>query len=457
MNDFEADLMLSKRIAERIAQEGGRTYYVGGFVRDGVMGVDCKDIDIEVYGIAPQCLRNILSEFGSVPEKGASFGVLGLAHSNIDIAMPRTESKTGDRHTDFDVKVDPFLDPKNAARRRDFSINALMQDVLSGEIFDYYGGLADIENRIIRCVCPETFVEDALRVFRAAQFAARFDSTIEESTLRLCADMDVSALTFERILGETEKALLKAEKPSLYFRSLRKMDHLKEFFPEVEKLAEIPQNPTFHPEGDVFEHTMLVLDAAAQLRDRSDWPLCFMLSALLHDVGKIVATETQADGRITAYGHETLGLELAETALRRITHQEKLIRTVLNHISLHMRPNMLAAANSKKKKTRILFDLSLAPNDLILLSRADANGKLDEPYDPSFEAWLRERLVDYYDRMKMPMVSGCDLIQAGLKPDKDFAEIIQRARMLHFSGMEKKKALRQVVAEAQKCRKNNQK
>lgn len=456
MNSYETDLALSREIAAAIAEQGGRAYYVGGFVRDGVMGVKCTDIDIEVYGIEAKTLREILSGFAPVLEKGASFGVLGLAHSNIDIAMPRTESRTGGKHTDFDVSVNPFLDPAQAARRRDFTVNAMMQDVLSGEILDFYGGLADVKNRVVRCVCPETFVEDALRVFRAAQFAARFDSTIEENTLRLCASMDVSALSDERILGETEKALLKAEKPSAYFRLLRQMNHLREFFPEVEKMAEIPQNPCFHPEGDVFEHTMLTLDEAACLRERSSWPLCFMLAALYHDVGKIVATQIQPDGRITAYGHEELGLELAEIALRRIVRHEKLIQTALNHIALHMRPNMLARAQSKKKKTRRLFDLSLCSNDLILLSRADACGKLDEPYRPEYEAWLRERLEDYRQRLEMPMVSGRDLIAAGLKPDQSFSELLLRARMLHFSGVEKKRALRQVVAEARNCKKNGQ-
>ncbi|MBQ3574867.1 MAG: HD domain-containing protein [Clostridia bacterium] len=457
MNSYETDLRLSREIAAAIAEKGGRAYYVGGFVRDALMGAACLDIDIEVYGLDPQILRDSLSGFGEVLDKGASFGILGIAHSNIDIAMPRTESRTGSKHTDFDVCVNPFLDPKEAAKRRDFTVNAMMQDVLTGEILDFYGGREDLKNRVIRCVCPETFVEDALRVFRAAQFAARFEAAIDPATLALCASMDVSDLSFERILGETEKALLKAGKPSAYFRLLREMNHLREFFPEIEKMADIPQNPKFHPEGDVFEHTMLVLDSAAQLRNRSEWPLSFMLSALFHDIGKIVATEIQEDGRITAYGHEVRGLRLADTALRRITHHEKLVKTVLNHISLHMRPNMLAGAKSKKKKTRQLFDLSLCPNDLILLSRADASGKLDEPYDESYEAWLRERLEDYRQRLEMPMVTGQDLVNAGLKPGKDFSEILQRARQLHFSGIEKKAALRQVVAEARNCRKNSQK
>ena len=457
MNSFFEDLALSRQLAEGIRDAGGRAFYVGGFVRDGIMGIECKDIDIEVYGLEPARLREVLSAYGEVYDRGASFGVLGLRHSDIDIAMPRTESRTGAKHTDFDVSVNPFLDPKEAARRRDFTVNAMMQDVLTGEILDFYGGRQDLQDKVIRCVHPDTFIEDALRVFRAAQFAARLNAYIHPDTRALCATMDVTELSVERIFAETEKALIKADKPSVYFRELAAMGHLKEFFPEVEKMIGLEQNPKFHPEGDVFEHTMLTLDEAAKLKGRSAWPLGFMFSALAHDIGKIVATEVQEDGRITAYGHEVLGLGMVEEQMRRITNHEKLIKYVINQTELHMRPNMLFGAKSKKKKTRQLFDMSVSPNDLILLSRADASGKLDEPYREENEAWLRERLEDYHQRLKLPMVSGQDLIAAGLKPDKNFSALIQRARMLHFAGLDKKNALHQVLSEVQEMQENLQK
>lgn len=456
MNDFAQDLALSRRIAEAIAAAGGRAYYVGGFVRDGLMGVECKDIDIEVYGLPPARLRAVLAEFGEAYDRGASFGVLGLRHSGIDIAMPRTESCTGGRHTDFDVVVDPFLPPERACRRRDFTINAMLWNVLSGEILDFYGGREDLKRRVIRCVCPETFVEDALRVFRACQFAARLGAEIAPETRALCASMDVRLLSVERVFGETEKALMKADAPSTYFRELRRMGHLREFFPELEGTIGVPQNPRFHPEGDVFEHSMLVLDAAAGLRARATHPLEFMLAALLHDLGKCVATQRQEDGRITAYGHEVLGMELVERQLRRITNSERRIRLVCNHVELHMRPNMLCFAQSKKKKTRQLFDASLCPNDLILLSRADASGKLDEPYREETEAWLRMRLEDYEERLKQPMVTGEDLVRAGFAPGKEFGALLRRARMLHFSGIDRRNVLRQLVLEANKMQENNQ-
>ncbi len=447
MNTFEQDMILSQRIAAAVCAAGGRACYVGGFVRDRLMGIECKDIDIEVSGISPAQLRHALGALGSAYEKGASFGVLGIRGSDVDIAMPRTESRTGAKHTDFDVCVDPYLPPREACRRRDFTINAMMQDVLTGEILDFYGGRADLRDRVIRCVCPETFVEDALRAFRGAQFAARLNARIDDGTMALCRGMDVTQLSMERILGETEKALLKAERPSAYFDALRDMDHLKEFFPEIQALIGVPQNPKYHPEGDVYTHTMLVLDVAAALHDRARQPMAFMLAALTHDLGKSVATQVQPDGRITAYEHELLGLDIVDRQLRRITNNKQVIAAVLNHVKLHMRPNMLAGANSKKRKSREMFDLSLCPEDLILLSRADATGKLDAPYDERYDAWLRMRLEDYRACVDRPMVGGKDLIEAGVAPGPDFAELIHRARMLHFSGLEKQNALKQVLSE----------
>lgn len=450
MNTFEQDRALAREIARRVADAGGRAMLVGGIVRDGLLGAECKDIDIEVYGVRPQALKALLSELGTVVEKGASFGVYGLAHSNLDVAMPRKERRTGDKHTDFDVSVDPDLSFRAASMRRDFTINAMMRDALTGELVDLWGGQSDLEKRIIRHVNDATFREDALRVFRAAQFAARLEASIDPATLALCRDMDVSRLSEERVFDELSKALLKARRPSVFFRVLRETDHLREFFPEVEACIDVMQNPAYHPEGDVFEHTMLVLDCAAELRERAQWPLAFMLSALTHDLGKAVATQVQPDGKITSYGHEVEGLPLCERQLRRLTSHARLIDYVKNMMWLHMRPNILAKCRSKKKKTRQLFDLSLCPEDLILLSRADASGKADEPYDESNEAFLFQRLEDYRQVMQRPMVTGKDLVAAGLRPGPAFSRWLDRARQLHFSGLDKEHALRQVLAEARK-------
>ena len=441
------DRELARAIARDVAVRGGRAYYVGGVVRDELMGLDSKDVDIEVYGVSPQALREVLAAHGRVVEKGAAFGVLSIEHTNLDVAMPRRERRTGERHRDFDVSVDPSLTPREASMRRDFTINAMMRDVLTGEWIDCWNGRADLAARVIRCVSAATFPEDALRVFRAAQFAARLDAQIEPETLALCARIDVAQVSLERVFDELCKALLKAEKPSVFFRALARMNHLREFFPEVDDCRGVAQNPKFHPEGDVFEHTMLVLDCAAALRARAKEPLALMLAALLHDVGKRAATQVQPDGRITAYGHETLGVAIAERQLRRLTNNARLIRSVCSHVALHMRPNMLAAHRSRKRKTRAMFDLSACPEDLILLSRADASGKLDAPYDESLERFLFERLEDYRAVLREPMVTGADLIAAGLRPGPSFAVLLDRARQLRFAGLSHENALRQVLVE----------
>ena len=175
--------------------------------------------------------------------------------------------------------------------------------------------------------------------------------------------------------------------------------------------------------------------------------VCVMLSALLHDLGKIVATEVQEDGRITAYGHEVQGLPLVERQMQRLTNNQRLTAYVLNQTQLHMRPNMMAANHSHKKKTRAMFDLSACPNDLILLSRADASGKLDAPYDERYEEFLRERMEDYRRIMLRPMVTGRDLMDAGLRPGTSFSAMLARARQLHFAGLSRETALRQILAE----------
>lgn len=436
----------SLEIARAVEKAGGRAYFVGGYVRDRLTGAAGKDIDIEVFGVTPDRLRALLSEIGEPYDKGASFGVIGMRHTDIDVAMPRRESRAGVRHTDFDVRVDPFMTPREASARRDFTVNAMMLDPLTEEILDFWGGKADLERRIIRHVSDATFADDALRVFRAAQFAARLGATVAEETVSLCRGIDVTHLSRERIYEELLKALLKADKPSVFFRVLREMDRLNAFFPDVAGLIGVEQNPKFHPEGDVFEHTMLTLDAAAALRPMAKEPANFMLAALMHDLGKQNASEV-TQGRITSYRHPETGVLLAESQLQKLTTNARTIAYVKNMTLLHMRPNMMAQARSKRLKTRRMFDESVCPEDLILLSRADASGKLDGPYRMEHWNFLRERLADYENCVARPMVTGADLVAAGYKPGKRMGEMLKRARDLHFSGHEKARALRAVTKE----------
>ncbi|MGI6238996.1 MAG: CCA tRNA nucleotidyltransferase [Christensenellales bacterium] len=440
------DEKLAIEIARAVESGGGRAYFVGGYVRDKLTGDAGKDIDIEVFGIAPERLREVLSEIGEPFDKGASFGVIGMRGTDIDVAMPRRESRAGVKHTDFDVSVDPFMTPREASVRRDFTINAMMMDAITGEILDFWGGRTDLEARVIRHVSDETFADDALRVFRAAQFAARLGARVAPETADICRRIDVTFLSRERVYEELLKALLKARTPGVFFRVLREMDKLGEFFPEIGQLTGVEQNPQYHPEGDVFEHTMLTIDAAAGLRHIAKEPANFMLAALLHDLGKYDASEV-IDGRITSHRHPETGMILAQRQLERLTTNARTMQYVKNMVQLHMRPNILARANSKKAKTRKLFDESVCPEDLILLSRADAMGKKDKPYDMAHWEFLMHRLADYRACMQLPMVAGADLIEAGYAPGKRMGEMLRRARALHFSGMSKARALEQVMKE----------
>jgi tRNA nucleotidyltransferase (CCA-adding enzyme) len=221
---------------------------------------------------------------------GESFGIYALKGYGLDIAMPRKETLRGSGHRDFDICVDPFIGTEKAAQRRDFTVNALMEDVLTGEIIDHYGGLYDLKHGILRHVCAKTFAEDPLRVLRGAQFAALFSFSIALETVDLCRGLTLRHLPRERIEGELQKALLKASHPSVFFETLRTMGQLHEWFPEAAALIGIPQDPLHHPEGDVWIHTMMVLDEAAKHRAQVSHPMGLMLAALTHDFGKVVCT-----------------------------------------------------------------------------------------------------------------------------------------------------------------------
>ena len=449
---LEQDLSMARRIAQAVKAAGGRVYYVGGYVRDRLLGRENKDIDLEVHGVPVETLGRILDSLGERLSMGESFGVMGLRHYGLDIAMPRSETATGRGHKDFEVIVEPFLGEKKAAQRRDFTVNALMEDVLSGEVLDFFGGREDLKRKCIRHVSDVSFAEDPLRVFRACQFAARFDFSVAPETRALCSNMPVDTLSRERVMGETEKALLKAARPSVFFEELRRMRKLGLWFGELEALIGVPQNPRFHPEGDVWTHTMQVLDEAALLRGEAREPLYFLLAALCHDFGKAVTT-TEINGVLHAYEHETKGMPLAERFLARLTNEKKSFQYVLNMVQLHMHPNVLAVSAGSDKSFMKLFDRALCPRDLLLLARADHLGcrgpetdrdAVLRSYRP-LEELLREKLAAYEELMARPQVTGRDLIEAGMRPGPVFSEALAYAHKLHLAGLSRDEALRQTL------------
>ena len=437
------NLTLIKRIASEVEKRGGRAYLVGGCVRDELLFLESKDFDVEIHFLSQAECESVLDMFGERVEVGKSFGVYNLKGYDIDIALPRSEKKSGERHRDFDIDVNPFIDLKEGAKRRDFTINALMKDVLTGEVLDFFNGKQDLGNKVIRHICDETFVEDALRVFRAAQFCSRFNFTLAPETENLCKKIDVDYLSKERVYEELVKALLKSAKPSVFFEVLRKVNKLSEFFPELEALINVEQSSVYHKEGDVWTHTMMVLDEAAKVREKAEEKLGFMLSALVHDVGKAVTT-VNSNGKISALEHEVKGVSIAEKLLNRVTNDKKIIKYVLNMVLNHMKPNKLAAQGSCIKKTNKMFDLSICPQDLVLLATCDNYGRIEENF-VDHTAFLNERLKIFNETMAKDFVMGRDLVAAGLKPGKDFSFYLEYAHKLRLAGVDKESALKQTL------------
>ena len=438
------DLNMAKKIATLVHQFGGSTYFVGGYVRDKFLNKSNKDIDIEVHGITPAELKTILESIGKVKTQGASFGVYNLHGYDIDIAQPRMEHVTGRGHKDFEVTVDPFIGTTKAAQRRDFTINAIMENVLTGEIIDPFNGLEDLKNNIIRHVDDKSFGEDPLRVLRAAQFAARFNFNIADETKTIMSKMDLSTLSKERIYEEMKKALLKSNKPSTFFEILRKVNQLDYWFPEVKALIDCKQDPTYHPEGDVWTHTMLTLDyAATNLKYTVSNPEYFLVTALCHDFGKPLSVTIDDDNKIHNYNHENIGVDVAKTFLSRLNLDSGLNKYVCNMIRYHMQPHRLFNSKSKAKKTNQMFDLSICPNDLCKLAEADNSNKQTLLLEEN--KFLEDRLAIYLDRINQPEVMGKDLIKLGLKPSPLFTTILSEAHKKHLSFVDKETVLKDIT------------
>ena len=281
---------------------------VGGCVRDKIMGTEPTDWDVEVYGIQPNKLRKILDDVGEVNAVGEAFTVYKIG-SDLDVSIPRRERKNGRGHKGFVIEGDPEMSFEEACSRRDFTINAILKDPLTGEIVDPFNGREDILRKILRHVSSETFAEDSLRVLRAAQFAARFEFEIASETVEICKTIDVTDLPRERIWGEFEKLLLKSDRPSIGLKWFYDVGVVDQIFPELKALVGVPQEPEWHPEGDVDVHTLMVVDEARMLIDdlAHERKIAVMLGALCHDLGKAPTTEF-VDGRTRSRGHAEAGV-----------------------------------------------------------------------------------------------------------------------------------------------------
>lgn len=434
-----------KTFVEKVGLMGGTCMLVGGAVIDSIQGGEPKDWDIEVYGLDQTEIEGILkgmrARFDAV---GKSFGVLKtrLGGVEVDISLPRKDSKVGAGHRGFLVETDPFLDPQEAARRRDLTINSMGINLHTMELVDHFGGLQDLEEGILRATDPETFIEDPLRVLRVMQLLARKGKTVDHETIRFCKVIqhEFQSLPKERIFEEFNKLLLKSEKPSMGLRFLYDCFWITHF-PELLDLVGCKQNPEWHPEGDVWQHTLLVIDNAAALRDflPEELRLTFMYAALLHDIGK--PSTTLSD--LTSHGHDEAGAILAETFMRRITDETKLIEDVCALVRLHMRPGQLyrgIAGPSAWKRLSNEFRLDV----LGYLCKADSAGRtgrsLQDEHHPSELCFLWASAIG--TKKIEPLVKGRDLIEMGLTPGPEFGPILEEAYELQMEGHDKETILK---------------
>lgn len=427
------------KLCQAVAEAGGRALLVGGWVRDFMRGVPSVDYDLEVYGVEAARLRALLDGQGRVDAVGEAFKVYKVrlreaGHSFVvDVSLPRRESKTGRGHRGFVVAGDPQMSFAEAARRRDFTINAMMYDPLTNQCIDPYGGGRDLASGLIRVVDPQTFVEDSLRVLRAMQFAARFGFVIEPATMELCRGIDLGDLPAERIWGEVEKWLLQARRPSIGLHAARQLGITEQLWPELHALIDCPQNPALHPEGDVFVHTGMVLDEALQLIDDLPRPkqMAVMLGALCHDLGK-PATTKFAEGHWRAEQHEELSVQLTEKfcdRLRLFTFDHYDVRkqalALVKHHAVPYRwfkQHQVGEPITDGQFRRLA--LILEPDLLYRVARADCLGRAGD-FPPTAEEWFaaRVRELGIEEQAPQPLLQGRHVLALGLTPGKRVGEI----------------------------------
>ena len=418
------------RIAERVKLEGGRALIVGGWVRDRLMGRPSKDVDIEVYNVDAQRLRTLLETIGRVNAVGESFTVYKV--NEVDVSLPRVESKVGRGHRAFAVTGDPHLSPAEAARRRDFTVNSIAWDPLTDEYIDPYGGREDIQRRLLKAVDPRTFPDDSLRVLRALQFAARFEFQLEASSRALCARIELDDLPSERIWGEIEKLMLQAQRPSIGWQLALELGVLDRLFPDVKALVGCEQEPEWHPEGDVWIHTLMVID---QARSRIDdltrgEQVTVMLGALCHDLGK-PPTTAYVDGRIRSMEHEQAGLEPTIRVLDRLNLHTlegfDVRQHVLGIVAHHLKP--LSFFKSATPVGDGAFRRLAQKVDLELLSRvakSDCLGRTGN-FDCTGIDWFatRARELGVQHRPPDPILKGRHLLDLGVSPGPQMGVILR--------------------------------
>jgi len=399
-----------KTISKIVTEHNAHLLIVGGCVRDYFLKLPIKDYDVEVYGLGSlEELEQILASFGSVNLVGKNFGVLKFQYEGdaYDFSFPRTESKTGVGHKDFDIVVDGSLDYHVAFKRRDFTINAMAYHVEKGEFIDPFHGLEDLKKRRLQHIDDITFVEDPLRVYRAVQFCARFDFGLAKNSFSLCQRMvknrELDSLAKERVYEEFKKLLLKSSKPSVGFELMRELGVLH-YFPELEV-----QKKSF------WKNSMKSLDSMVSLLgDNTKDNVVLMFAILCHNLDS---------------------LELSKTFLLRITDEKSLIQRVLSLVKHCKKPTQLYDANAKESEIRRLAT-EVNIQELLLVAKADFLAQ--EPSKGVYHAgeWLHDKAVSLGVLTKPldNILQGKDLIKLGLKPSPLFTKILDDVYELQLSG-----------------------
>jgi tRNA nucleotidyltransferase (CCA-adding enzyme) len=440
-------------IAAAVRDAGGRALIVGGWVRDQLMGVAASNVDLEVFRLAPEKLRALLESFGRVEAVGESFQVYKLGH--VDVSLPRRDSKAGRGHRAFVVVGDPDMSIDEAARRRDFTVNAISFDPLTGEYFDPFDGRADLGRRLLRIVDPATFADDSLRVLRAVQFAARLGFALEEETRAICRGIPLDDLPAERVWGEIEK-LLFAPRPSIGFALALDLGVVARLFPELQALAGCKQEPEWHPEGDVWVHTLQVIDQARTRIDDLPRPkqVAVMLGAVCHDLGK-PATTAFIDGRIRSMDHEEQGVAPTMALLDRLNVHSfdgyNVRMQVAGITAQHLKPGSWYKVRDEVgdgafRRLAHKVDLEL----LARVAKADCLGREPGHFDCTAMDWFleRARALGVEHRPPAPILLGRHLLALGLKPGPRVGEILKAVYEQQMDG--KVTTLDEALAEAQR-------
>jgi tRNA nucleotidyltransferase (CCA-adding enzyme) len=429
----------------------GRPRLVGGAVRDWLLGLESKDLDVEVAGVDYETLQRVLDPFGATDVVGRSFGVIKVRSAatgaEYDFTLPRRESKTGAGHRGFAVQPDPNLSDSDAAARRDFTLNAIAYDPFADALIDPLGGQADLAARVLRH-SSTAFTEDPLRVLRAFQLAARFDFTLAPETAALCRTIvDAYAeLPVERVWGEWDKWAVKSLKPSRGLDVLEQTGWLRHF-PEVAALRGTPQEPEWHPEGDVFTHTQCCLDALVTLEG---WRVAeaprrrrLTLAVLAHDFGKPSTTafaERRGAMRWISPGHEAAGGPLAEAFLHRIGALQELVppvtALVVHHLVHHRGHNAGYSSAQVRRLARKLAPATI--EELALVMFADSFGRppLQSPETIILINKMRAeaKALALEDAAPRPLLQGRHLLKLGCRPGPGFKPLLDAAFEAQLDG-----------------------